>query len=235
MATLISTTNVALSELETAPGGSTYSNMRFANLARPGWNESYLGSSAFANFTWGLDGTSSGADAIYGLTPTSGQFSLDQFKGLQYYFDGSPFDITYEFINNLNPPPGPFPPPNANDVTIEFVITDSALNYSIFGPPGNTPPNFFLSFGMPANTSSGSAQIPGFSPDQFPLVRDVYWIVRASCDVFFGGGALSIEINGTGVLNSGLSPGFNDFDYTVAGAASGLTNSTGIHLAFDVR
>ena len=233
MATLINTTNVALSELETAPGGSINSDMGFANLARPGWSEGTKGSNAFNNYTWGLDGTSAGADAIYGLTPTSGQFSLNQFKGLQYYFDGTTFDITYEFANTLPTPPGPLPPPNSNDVMIDFVIGDSALNYSIDGGSG-TPLGWQFTFQMNSGTSQSASQIPGFQADQYPLVRDVYWIMRANCDPFFGGGTLDLQINGTSVLNVGLNPGVNDFDYTVGGAASGLTNGTGISLIFDI-
>ena len=235
MATPISSADIALSELNTAPGGGTYSDMRFQNLARPGWSEGTLGSGAFSNYTWGLDGSSGGADAIYGLTPTSGEFSLGTFADLIYYFDGSPFEITYAFDNLLTAPPGPVPPPNANDISIEFVITDSALDYSIFGGP-NTPPNFQVSFGMPASTANGATLIPGFNPDTYPLVRDVYWIVRAQCAPQFGGGALYIEINGSSVLSgAGLSPGANDFDYTSAGAASGLTNGTGISFYFELR
>lgn len=231
MATLISTTNVALSELNTAPGGSTYSDMRFVNLARPGWNEGPLGSSAFSNYTWGLDGNSGGADAIYGLTPTSGQFSLTQFKGLQYYFDGSPFDIKFRYTNNLGVP-GPPTPPTANDVSIEVVITDSTLNYSIFGGP-NTPPNFQFSINAPANSGQASTQIPGFNADQYPLVKDVYWIIRVNTDALnFGGGTLDFSINSTLVLNSGLAPGQNDFDSNTAPGSPGATDASGILLEF---
>lgn len=233
MATLISTTNVALSELNTAPGGSTYSNMRFANLARPGWNEGPLGSNGFSNYTWGLDGNSGGLDAIYGLTPTSGQFSLTQFKGLQYYFDGTTFDIQYRYTNNLGVP-GPPTPPTANDISVEWVITDSTLNYSIFGGP-NTPPNFYASVNMPANSGQASTQVPGFAADQYPLVRDVYWIIRVNTDALnFGGGTMDFSINSTVVFSSGLIPGQNDFDYTTAGAQAGVTDTAGILLEWQI-
>jgi hypothetical protein len=233
MATLISTTNVALSELNTAPGGSTYSDMRFQNLARPGWNEGPLGSNAFTNYTWGLNGNSSGADAIYGLTPTSGQFSLNQFKGLQYYFDGSTFNIKDRWQNNLIPPPPP-QPPSANDISIEVVLTDSTLNYSIFGGP-NTPPNFQWAINMPAGTSQASTQIPGFMTDTYPLVREVFWIIRVNTDAInFGGGTLTFTINSTQVLNTGLAPGQNDFDWTTTSTIA-YTDGSGILLDFEVN
>jgi hypothetical protein len=228
----INTSNIALSELNTEPGGSTYNDMRFQNLARPGWNEGTLGSGSFGNYTWGLDGASSGADAIYGLTPTSGAFSIGNFSGLSYYFDASTFDIKYRYTNNLNVPVPPTPP-SANDVQVEFVFTDSALNYSIFGGP-NTPPNFFTTLNMPANSGVASTQIPGMIGGQFVLPRDVYWIIRVSTDAFnFGGGQLDFVINGTGLIGgAGLAPGFNDFDSGTYGSA--LTDGSGILMNFTI-
>jgi hypothetical protein len=228
----ISTSNIALSELNTEPGGSTYSNMRFSNLAQPGWNEGTLGSGSFGNYTWGLAGASSGADAIYGLTPTSGAFSIGNFAGLTYYFDGSTFDVTYRYTNSLTVP-GPPNPPTSNDIQVEFVFTDSALNYSIFGGP-NTPPNFFSSLNMPANSSQATTTVGGIVPNQFVLPRDVYWIIRVNTDpVNFGGGQLDFSINSTSLLTGiGLSPGANDFDSGTYGSA--LTNSAGILMDFSI-
>ena len=227
----ISTSNIALSELNTEPGGGTYSNMRFSNLARPGWNEGTLGSNSFTNFTWGLDGSTAGADAIYGLTPTSGAFSIGNFAGLTYYFDGSTTDVTYRYTNGLAVPP----PPNifSNDINVEFVFTDSALNYSIFGGP-NTPPNFFSSLSMPANSSQATTTVGGIVPNQFVLPRDVYWIIRVNTDpVNFGGGQLDFSINSTALIGgAGLAPGANDFDSGTFGSA--LTDSVGILMDFSI-
>ena len=228
----INTSDIALSELNTEPGGSTYSNMRFQNLAQPGWNEGTFGSNTYGNYTWGLNGASSGADAIYGLTPTSGAFSIGNFSGLSYYFDASTFDIKYRYTNNLNVP-GPPTPANANDVLVEFVFTDSGLNYSIFGGP-NTPPNFFTSINMPANSGVASTQIPGMIGGIYVLPRDVYWIIRVTTDpVFFGGGQFDLEINGTTLIGGfSLSPGFNDFDSATYG--SELTDGSGILMTFTI-
>jgi hypothetical protein len=227
----ISTSNIALSELNTEPGGGTYSDMRFQNLARPGWSEGAFGSATYGNFTWGLLGASSGADAIYGLTPTSGAFSIGNFSGLRYYFDASTFDIKYRYTNNLTPPSPPTPP-FANDVQVQFVFTDSTLNYSIFGGP--SPPNFFSSLNMPANSGLASTQVPGMVGGQFVLPKDVYWIIRVTTDAtFFGGGQLDLIINSTTLISgAGLSPGFNDFDSITYG--SGVTNGSGIIMDFTI-
>ena len=225
----ISTSNIALSELNTEPGGSTYSNMRFQNLAQPGWNEGTFGSNTYGNYTWGLAGASSGDDAIYGLTPTSGAFSIGNFSGLTYYFDGSTFDVTYRYTNSLPVPTFPTPP-SANDIIVEFVFTDSALNYSIFGGP-NTPPNFFSSLNMPANTGVATTTVGGIVPNQFVLPRDVYWIIRVNTDPNNGGANMDFSINGTSLISGiPLSPGANDFDSGSYG--SELTDPTGILMDF---
>jgi hypothetical protein len=245
MATLINTTNVKVTELQTAPdGGGSFSgnNYRFQLAARQGWNEGVLGANTYTGlYTWGYGFGSGGGnlDSIYGLTPpTSGTdppLALGDWRGLQYYFDGSTFDIQFKFDNQLTAPPPlppPAPPPFANDVNIDFVITDSSRNYSIAGGP-NSPPNFMFTFGAPAGASQGLQQIGGFVPDVFPLPTDVYWIMRVTTDVmFFGGGSIDLEINGNPVLSAGLTGGVNDFDYT--NGSAGLTNANGIELFFTI-
>ena len=234
MATPINTTNEALSELQTAPGGSTPSNYRFSLAARDGWNLGVLGANTTTGYyTWGYGYGGGGGylDAIYGLTPpttgTNPPIALSSWKGLQYYFDGSPFDIQFSWTNNLNIP-GPPTPPSANDVNIDFTFYDSSLTYSVtFGSP-------IMSINATAQGSQAASQIPGFIPDTFPLVKDVYWDVRATTDpVNWAGGQLIIEINGTNVLNTGLTNGANNFDYTSGSA--GATNGTGILIDFLIQ
>ena len=233
MATLISTTNVKLSELNTAPGGSTGGNMRFANMADPGWSEGPVGSNAYAYYTWGMWGTPGGEDIIYGLTAANGPYKLSHFRGKQYWFDGTTFDIKYRYTNNLNVP-GPPTPPTANDVSIEVVVTDYAQNYSIFGGP-NTPPNFFFSINAPANSGQASTQIPGFSTDQYPLVKNVFWKIRVNTDALnFMGGSVDVLINSANVYSGGLAPGQNDIDFLTAGAGPGYTDGSGILLEFNI-
>lgn len=233
MATLISTTNVKLSELNTAPGGSTGGNMRFVNMAEPSWSQGPVGSNTYAYYTWGMWGTTAGDDIIYGLTAAAGPYKLSHFRGKQYWFDGTTFDIQYRWANTLGIP-GPPTPPTSNDVSIEVVLTDSLLNYSIFGGP-NTPPNFFFSINAPAQGGQASQQIPGFAQDQYPLVAKVYWIIRVNTDAInFGGGSVDFSINGTLVFTSGLAPGQNDFDYTSGGAQAGTTDGSGILLDFSI-
>lgn len=230
MATLISSTNVKLTELQTAPAGGgafTGSNLRFDIIARYGWNNGTAGAGTYSLFTWGYGFGAGGGnlDAIYGLNPpgsgTNPPLTLGDWKGLQYWFDGTTFDITWQGRNNLPNPVFPTPP-SANDVNIDVYCYDSSGTYAVFNSWSN---NF------PANTLFGSSQIPGFTPDASPLVKDVYWKVDATTDpVNWAGGTLDIEINGVNVLNYGLQPGANNLDWSMGNV--GATNASGILFDF---
>jgi len=234
MATLISTTNVGLSELETAPGGSNPpSNLRFEISGRKGWAEGVLGANTYAFYTWGYGYGSGGGylDAIYGLAaPTSGTnppLEIGDWRGLQYYFDGSPFDITYRYTNSLTNTPD-------DDCQVDVVITDSSVNYSIFGGP-NTPPNFAFNVNMPANTSAGAVQIPGFQPDTYPLVKNVFWLIQINTGPFFNGGTFTMDVNGSNVFTIAVNAGPNNVQYDWNSGTYGSTSASGIALNLEMN
>ena len=233
MATPINTTNVAISELQTAPGGSTSSNMSFSDMAQPGWNQGTEGSNTYPYYCWGLGyGTAGGGgDCIYGLTPLSGSayppFGIGLFRGLIYWFDGTTYDIKFQYSNSKTPPPPPpppGPPPTANDVQISVDCYDSSNNYMVF-------PTFNIN--AIANTSTGASQIPGFMADTYPLVRDVYWAITVQTDpVFWPGGSIQVQVNGTTVFSGGLGAGTSNITWQSGGASSGATNASGITFNF---
>jgi hypothetical protein len=231
MATPINTTDVAVSELQTAPGGSTTSNMSFSDMAQPGWNQGTKGSNTYPYYCWGLGyGTAGGGtDCIYGLTPLSGSvppFGIGLFRGLVYWFDGSTYDIKYQYSNaKANPPGPPSPiPPTANDVQITVDSYDSSNTYMVF-------PTF--SINAPANTSGGPFPIPGFVADSYPLVRDVYWAITVQTDpVFWPGGSIQVQVNGITVFSGGLGAGTTNITWQSGGASSGSTNASGITFNF---
>ena len=238
MATPINTADVALSELETAPaGGGTFSgsNLSFETSGRRGWNEGLQGSSTVGFYTWGYGSGAGGgyADAIYGLNPpTTGTapLSLGDWKGLQYWFDGSTFDITLKWQNNQTPPP---PPPVFDAVSVQIAITDSSNNYSIFGP-GVTSPFYTINFQAASGQSQAQMQISGFQADQYVLAKNLYWYISVDAQVDFTGGSFEFLINGTQVLFDTLPPGpFSGalYDWTTI-PSKGLTNSGGCALEF---
>ena len=233
MTTLISSTNLFLTELQTAPGGSSFNNYRFDVAGRDGWNIGVYGANTSTGYyTWGYGSGSSGyLDAIYGLNPpTSGSappLNLGDWKGLQYWFDGTTFNLTTGYDNFLANPG----PPINNDVNIEVTIYDSSLTYPINA--GGVP---FYTQTCPANTGSGGqSQIPGFVQDVYVLPKWIYWSITIQTDPFqFGGGTLDFQINGTSVLNTGILAGTSAYDYTSTGI-EGTTNASGVDLYFDIR
>lgn len=236
MATKINTTDVGLSELETAPGGSTGAPIAFATSGRRPWSEGNRGSQTVAFYTWGYGFGSGGGylDPIYGLNPpttgTNPPLSLGDWKNLQYWFDGTTFDITVKWTNNLAPnPPG-------DEVDIQMVITDSSGNYSIFRQTPNSPPNYEFSVNMPGGGSQATTQIPGFQADEYVLAKNLYWYIEVAAGPNFPGGTLDLSINGTGLLSAGLLPGpfaGDLYDWSGAGGA-GETNGAGCEIEFTI-
>ncbi len=238
MASLINTTNVALTELEGAPAGTPYtSTLSFETSGRYGWNEGTFGSATYGYYTWGYGFGAGGGylDPIYGLAaPTTGTnppLSLGDWRGLQYWFDGTTFDITLKWQNNLAPnPPG-------DEIDIQMYIADSTGTYSIFGPAGNTPPNFQFNANMPGGGSQAQTQIPGFTADSYVLAKNLYWYLSVSAGPNFPGStSVLLDINGTNVWNRGFPAGpfVNDlYDWT--GYSAGLTNSGGCDIEFTVN
>ena len=235
MATVINTTNVGLSELETAPGGAA-TPVAFTTSGRRGWNEGNQGSQTVGFYTWGYgNGTSGGyLDPIYGLTPpttgTNPPLSLGDWRGLQYWFDGTPFDVQVKYANNLAPnPPG-------DEVDIQMVITDSSGNYSIFRQTPNSPPNYEIFVNMAGGQSQPMSQIPGFQTDSYVLAKNLYWYIEVAAGPNFPGGTLTMDINATNVLTTGLPGGpFATFLYDWTGNTAGLTNSGGCEIEFQIN
>lgn len=235
MATIINTTNVGLSELETAPGGGNQP-VSFQTSGRKGWSEGNLGDQTTPYFTWGYGNGGGGGylDAIYGLNPPttgSAPLELGDWRGLQYYFDGTDFEITVAYTNNFTTPPD-------GDVIVDIYITDSAQAWSIFtNPLPVLAPGTPINVNMPAATSQGAAPWAGFQPDVFPLVKNVFWQIDVvTPDAAFPGGTITFDINGSNVLSDTLPPGANTttFDYTSAGAVRGNTDASGIDLVLTV-
>ena len=240
MATTIGATNIGLSELESAPSGvpvSAGSNISFETSGRYGWNTGLAGSGANQFYTWGYGfGTSGGyLNPIYGLTPpvvgTNPPLEISDWSGLQYWFDGTTFDITLKYQNNQ----GSGSPPEG--VSVAIVITDSTGNISIFDKnQGKT--SYFINFNADPGQSQAQQQIPGFMNDAYPLAKNLYWYISVDTQMNFGGGNLDFTINGTNVLNETLPPGANAgllYDWTTNNpTTAGVTNSGGCSLEFTI-
>jgi hypothetical protein len=235
MAVIINTTNVSLTELETAPGGATAGGIlvSFETNGRYSWNLGAFGAATYPYWTWGygFGGGGGNIDEIYGIIPpttgTNPPLELSDWRGLQYWFDGSTFNITIKATNNLAPnPPG-------DEINIEIGIADSSLNYSIFGGP--SPPNYQLNLNLPGGASQAQTQIPGFTADSYVLAKNLYWFVRVNAGPNFPGGTVEMLINGTSVWNRGFPSGpFSGDLYDYFNGSAGVTNSTGCDIEITV-
>ena len=230
MATVINTTNVALTELQGAPDGTPYSGtLSFETSGRYGWNQGTFGAATYGYYTWGYGFGAGGGygDAIYGLAaPSTGTppLELSDWRGLQYWFDGTTFDITVKYMNNLAPnPPG-------DEIIIDMYIADSTGNYSIFGPPGSTPPNYQFNTNMPAGASQASTQIPGFAPDSYVLAKNLYWFVLVNTGPNFPGGTVTMDINATTVWTRAFAANTSNDPYDYTAGSAGVTNSSGCNI-----
>lgn len=240
MAKLINTTDVALTELESAPEGNpvTVADFNFENSGRKGWNTGIRGDQSNGLYTWGFGAGSaaSNANPIFGLTPsgtTNAPLLLGNWRGLQYWFDGKTFDVTLGFKNNLSPLSPPF---NQDIVDIQLAIADDSGNFSIFRQAPNTPAPFEIFVNMGGGQSQSPAQISGFQADEYVLAANLYWYIEVAAGPDFPGGQLDFNINAVNVMSVNLNPGpFTGDLYDWTTNISGNTNSAGIELEFTIN
>ena len=173
---------------------------------------------------WG-QGEGSGTNRIYGTSAKTTLIQVGDFDGLTYFYNQSSFKIVLNLLNNINPPPPP-PPPIDNDVTINVLLYDSSFTY------------LYASGGSPL-TSAGGNYNADISQPTTPIIFRAYWKVEVTTSPLFGGGTVTIDINGTNYANSislTAGPTPNTLDSNTYGTADvafyGGMGATG--LQFDV-
>ena len=183
------------------------------------------GSNSQTTNNWG-QGEGSGANRIYGTTAKTTNIKVGDFDGLTYFYDQTNFKIVLNAINNVNPPPPP-PPPLNNDISIGLSLWDSTFSYNYVG--GNSG----------ALLAGGGNYNADISQTTTPIIFRAYWRVEVFTDPNFGGGTVTIDINGTNYANSialAAGPAPNTLDSNTYGTADvafyGGLGATG--LQFDV-
>lgn len=204
------------------PGWSTQES--FSDITYDSWAQGPLGSGTNLYNGWGNDGSGFGApvgaNVIYnvggGLTQSVDSINFGNYTNKYYYFDGTVFDIKYSWNNTLANSPAP-PPGIDNNVNVQVDCYDYNMVYPVH-----------TSFAITANalTSGGPAQIPGFSPNSYPVVENVYWSIMINTNPTNTISNIAFNINGVNVYNAGGGGG--TFTWTSGGASAGLTNSSGI-------
>lgn len=202
----------------------------FKDIAYYSWAQGPLGSNTNSWLGWGNDGsgggTPIGANVIYnvggGLTQSVDPINFANYSNKYYFFDGTVYDIKYSYTNNV--PDIPFPPPPINNgVDVNVNCYDYSGTYAVH--PG-------FSINAPGGTNSGgTATIPGFNPNTYPLVENVYWSVNITTNPGNTISTIAFLINGSTVYTAGSGGG--NFTWQSGGASKGLTNSSGI--VYDVQ
>ena len=222
-------TGLSLNDIyeESLPGYNHPDPLSFTAVTYLNWTEGNAGAFGASQTVlfnpYSMDGTPSaplGADVLYGfpildagVDPTN----FGEFRGQQYYFDGTTFDIQFSFDNTVNDIPFP-PPPIDNGVNVEIKCYDYNMVYEVHPQ---------VNINAPGGASVGAASIPGFQANTYPLVENVYWeIVVTVPDPNTTITNIAFQVNGTTRKNVG--PAGGTFDWQSAGASAGVTNGTGI-------
>ena len=153
------------------------------------------GTNSIGYNAWGV-GENTGLNRIYGTTyHSSGNYAINDFAGLTYFYDNSTYQVTLSVTNNkTNPPPFPPGPPVDNAVNVNIELWGQAFSYQ------------YMSGG-------GMAQAPGtYGPSSVsqtndPIIAIGYWKVTVGgAGPLFAGGSCNISINGTSKVSGGSVP-----------------------------
>ena len=142
------------------------------------------GSNSQVDNNWG-QGEGSGANRIYDTTAKTTNIQVGDFDGLTYFYDQTNFKIILNATNIINPQPAPV----NNDVTITLNLFDSSFTYNYVGGTSGI---------LAAGGGNYNADISGAST---PIIFRAYWQVEVFTDPNFGGGTVTIDINGTNYAN----------------------------------
>lgn len=222
----VPTTNVKFSDIWSEANGVYSSGLLSLNtMSFFSYFTGPNGSGNQPNNNWG-QGEGSGGNRIYGTTAKTTNIKVGDFDGLTYFYDQTNFKIVLNAANNINPPPPP-PPLINNDLSIVLILFDSSFTYSYVG--GGSGP-------LMAGGGNYNADI---SDSLTPIIFRAYWQVEVFTDPNFGGGTVTIDINGTNYANSialAAGPAPNVLDSNTYGTADvafyGGMGATG--LQFDV-
>ena len=219
----VPTTNVKFSDIWSEANGVYSSGILslntmsfFSYFAGPN------GSNSQVDNNWG-QGEGSGANRIYDTTAKTTNIQVGDFDGLTYFYNQTNFKIILNAVNNITPTPAP----TNNDVSIVLNLFDSSFTYNYVG--GNS--------GILA--AGGGNYNADISQASTPIIFRAYWQVEVFTDPNFGGGTVTIDINGTNYASSialTAGPAPNVLDSNTYGTADvafyGGMGATG--LQFDI-
>jgi hypothetical protein len=211
----IPTTDIGLDDIWNEAGNPSGNDYPFGTLADINYFEGSNGSGSYSYNGYGQNGNSSGADIIYNLPTRSTDFQYDDFKGLDYFYDGATYDGYANATNNLSIPPFPAPP-SANDFQVDVYLYDSTKTY------------VYAQGNFTANAQGiVSAQIINASFS--PLIDSCYWeIILTSDPQGTTGGNFDLNINGNPIFTGqSLPTGGSQSSWDWQGFSAPTMGSTG--------
>lgn len=202
----------------TANGGSAPGTVSLKDVAGGQYDVFDGGSKGYNG--WGQDAGNGGVNRIYGLSAKTTGFAMDDFAGLEYYYDNSAYKIAAQLNNSLAvaTPPNP---PNDVDVSVEF------YSYNLS--------QLYASNISSANEGGGSSNFDvtnGTGGE--PILATGYWQVVVTLNGAVGGNC-TITINGNVKANSvAVGTGPNTLDYLTYGAEAAAATGGGF-IGFQVQ
>lgn len=220
----VPSTNVKFSDIYAeANGGYTSGLLSLNTMSFFSYFAGPNGSNSQADNNYG-QGEGSGANRIYDTTAKTTNIQVGDFDGITYFYDQSTFQIILNATNNIAVPPPP-PPPINNDLTVDIQLFDNSFTYS------------YLGGGSGMLIAGGGNYNADISAPSTPLIFRAYWQLAIATDANFGGGNVTLDINGVNKINSvalSAGPSPNLFDSATYGTADVASYGGVIGLTFDV-
>ena len=220
----VPSSNISMTAIYNEPNaGSPPSDLAVSDLFKKSYFEGPNGSFNIGYNAWGIYGSTSGADRIYGLSASNTNNNFNQFAGKVYYFDNSTYANYVDIVNNLPTPVFPAPPFD-NDITVTCKLYDSTGTY------------VYSQFSQLVSAQGSVSQI--FSLTTEPLIAVGYWEVTFQpFSGSFGGTTCNIGINNTSKVSGGTinAAGATTFDWNTYGSEAMANSSSGyIGYWFDI-
>ena len=213
----VPSTNISMTAIYNEPNaGSPPSDLAVSDLFKKSYFEGPNGSFNIGYNAWGIYGSTSGADRIYGLSASNTNNNFNQFAGKVYYFDNSTYANYVDIVNNLPTPSTPPDPPDLNYITVTCKLYHSTGTY------------VYSQFSQLVSAQGSVSQI--FSLTTEPLIAVGYWEVTFQpFSGSFGGTTCNIGINNTSKVSGGTinAAGATTFDWNTYGSEPFNASSSG--------
>jgi hypothetical protein len=221
--TLLPYTDISLYDIATNSGSLTFQG---TDLSLTGFSYySVFAGPAYAGTVpylgWGFT-EAGGTNRIYGssyIGPSPPfNYKISDYRGLQYYYDGTTFQAYANWSNSCPPPITPPDTPDVYDFRVRLQTFDSSYTYEY-----NLTVDSSLPRGATFTQEFSQNRCPGApDPNCPPLINTYYWIVTVDTSPTYPGVAgnrtFRLDVNGFTYVNATISNGSNAWNSAVYGS-----------------